>query len=374
MSRRGTNIRKRKDGRWEGRYYIPDNTGGKKCKSVYGHSYKEASEKLLNAKATIQNQMITDTQNTGVVNDVAEKWLDVVKTTRKPATYQKYSNIYNKYIKPKWGKFAIEELTQSEFSCSLPKTLGESTLKSILSTFNLILEYGNRTFNTKLIHLSYKTVHTSVISKSNTNTINITDQKKLTEYLLTELDVYKLGILLCLFMGLRLGEVCALKWDDIDTQCRILHISRTVQRLRITTSSENCSDSPDNLKTALYVTSPKTVHSQREIPIPDFIFEKLIEYYDEIKNHDTYMLKGRKPMDPRTYQYKFHNYLKEAGIEYIHFHSLRHTFATNCISSGADAKSVSEILGHSNVNITLNRYVHPDMETKRNAINSISVS
>lgn len=153
-----------------------------------------------------------------------------------------------------------------------------------------------------------------------------------------------------------------------------MHISGTVQRLRITTSSENCSDSPDNLKTALYVTSPKTVHSQREIPIPDFIFEKLIEYYDEIKNHDTYLLKGQKPMDPRTYQYKFHNYLKEAGIEYIHFHSLRHTFATNCISSGADAKSVSEILGHSNVNITLNRYVHPDMETKRNAINSISVS
>lgn len=373
MSRRGSNIRKRKDGRWEGRYYIPDNAGGKKCKSVYGHSYKEVSEKLLIAKTTIQNQIITDAQNTSIVNEVADKWLDVVKTTRKPATFQKYSNIYNKYIKPKWGNLPIEELTQSKFSRCLPKSLSESTLKSILSTFNLILEYGNRTFDTKLIHLSYKTVHSSVVSKNNTNTINITDQKKLTEYLLTELDIYKLGILLCLFMGLRLGEICALKWDDIDTQCRILHINRTVQRLRIT-SSEKSSDRSDNLKTALYVTSPKTVHSQREIPIPDFIYEKIIDYYNGIKNHDTYMLKGRMPMDPRTYQYKFHNYLREAGIEYIHFHALRHTFATNCISSGADAKSVSEILGHSNVNITLNRYVHPDMETKRSAINSISVS
>ena len=374
MSRRGVNIRKRKDGRWEGRYYIPDNTGGKKCKSVYGHSYKEASEKLLAAKKTIKDQMIADTQNAITVNELAEKWLDVVKTTRKPATFQKYSNIYNKYIKPKWENLPIEELTQSEFNRSLKESLSESTLKSILSIFNLISEYGNRTFDTKLIHLSYKAVHSFVILKNNTNTINITDQKKLTEYLLTELDIYKLGILLCLFMGLRLGEICALKWNDIDTHCRILHINRTVQRLRITSSEKSSDSSSDILKTALFVTSPKTIHSQREIPIPDFIYEKLIDYYNEIKNHDTYMLKGQMPMDPRTYQYKFHNYLKEAGIEYIHFHALRHTFATNCISCGADVKSVSEILGHSNVNITLNRYVHPDMETKRGAINSISVS
>lgn len=78
-------------------------------------------------------------------------------------------------------------------------------------------------------------------------------------------------------------------------------------------------------------------------------------------------------MEPRRYQYRFRSYMKQAGIEYTHFHALRHTFATNCISSGADAKSVSEILGHSNVNITLNRYVHPNMETKRSAINSISI-
>lgn len=285
MSRIGTNIRKRKDGRWEGRYYIADSAGGKKCKSVYGHSYKEASEKLLTAKIAIQNQMISDTQNTITVNEAAEKWLDVIKETRKPATFQKYSIVYNKYIKPKWEDLTIEELSQSEFDRELPKSLSESMLKSIISTFNSILVYGNRTFDTKLIRLSYKSVHPSVTSKSNTNAINITDQKKLTEYLLTELDIYKLGILLCLFMGLRLGEICALKWDDIDMQCRTLHINRTVQRLRIT-ASENHSDRSDNLKAALYVTLPKTVHSQREIPIPDFIYDKLNDYCKDIKIED----------------------------------------------------------------------------------------
>lgn len=373
MSRTGTNIRKRKDGRWEGRYYISDSTGRKKCKSVYGHSYKEASEKLLAAKTAIQNQTISDTQNTITVNEVAEKWLDVIKETRKPATFQKYSIVYNKYIKPKWGDSTIEELSQSEFNRECPKSLSESTLKSTLSTFNSILVYGNRTFDTKLIRLSYKSVQSSVTLKSNTNAINITDQKKLTEYLLTELDIYKLGILLCLFTGLRLGEICALKWDDIDMKCRTLHINRTVQRLYIP-SSENSSERPDNLKTALYVTLPKTVHSQREIPIPDFIHDKLNDYCKDIKIKDTYLLKGSKPMDPRTYQNKFHTYLREAGVEYTHFHALRHTFATNCISSGADVKSVSEILGHSNVNITLNRYVHPNMEMKRSAVNSVFIS
>lgn len=88
---------------------------------------------------------------------------------------------------------------------------------------------------------------------------------------------------------------------------------------------------------------------------------------------DSYFLKKNQPMDPRTYQNRFHIYIREAGIGNTHFHALRHTFATNCISSGADAKSVSEILGHSNVNITLNRYVHPNLETKRSAINSIVI-
>lgn len=340
MSRRGTNIRKRTDGRWEGRYYIVDTAGSKKCKSVYGHSYKEVTERLLTAKAASLNQTAAPKQSAITVKAVAEKWLESIASSRKCSTIQKYSTIYNKYIKPNWGESVIDELNQNEILKELPETAGESVTKSILCIFNSILAYGAATYGTGEIHLSYRAKRSSVTSSNNINTINTIDQQKLTEYLLTELDIYKLGILLCLFMGLRLGEICALKWEDIDMISRTLHVNRTVQRLPVDTV--HTSDSSQNnhtatKKTSLYIDSPKTSNSLREIPIPDFIYDKLSDYYNTSMKGDSYFLKKNQPMDPRTYQNRFHIYIKEAGIGNTHFHALRHTFATNCISSGADA-------------------------------------
>ena len=126
MSRRGTNIRKRTDGRWEGRYYIVDTAGSKKCKSVYGHSYKEVTERLLTAKAASLNQTAAPKQPAITVKAVAEKWLESIATSRKCSTIQKYSTIYNKYIKPNWGESVIDELNQNEILKELPETAGES--------------------------------------------------------------------------------------------------------------------------------------------------------------------------------------------------------------------------------------------------------
>lgn len=340
MSRRGTNIRKRTDGRWEGRYYIVDTAGSKKCKSVYGHSYKEVIERLLTAKAASLNQTAAPKQPTITVKAVAEKWLESIASSRKCSTIQKYSTIYNKYIKPNWGESVIDQLNQNEILKLLPETAGESVTKSILCIFNSILAYGAATYGTVEIHLSYRAKRSSVTSSNNINTINTTDQQKLTEYLLTELDIYKLGILLCLFMGLRLGEICALKWEDIDMISRTLHVNRTVQRLPVDTvhtSGSSQNNHTATRKTSLYIDSPKTSNSLREIPIPDFIYDKLSDYYNTSIKGDSYFLKKNQPMDPRTYQNRFHIYLREAGIGNTHFHALRHTFATNCISSGADA-------------------------------------
>ena len=200
MSRRGTNIRKRTDGRWEGRYYIVDTAGSKKCKSVYGHSYKEVTERLLTAKAASLNQTAAHKQSAITVKEVAEKWLESIASSRKCSTIQKYSTIYNKYIKPNWGEIVIDQLNQNEILKELPETAGESVTKSILCIFNSILAYGAATYGTGEIHLSYRAKRSSVTSSNNINTINTTDQQKLTEYLLTELDIYKLGILLCLLL------------------------------------------------------------------------------------------------------------------------------------------------------------------------------
>ena len=117
MSRRGTNIRKRTDGRWEGRYYIVDTAGSKKCKSVYGHSYKEVTERLLTAKAASLNQTVAPKQPAITVKAVAEKWLESIATSRKCSTIQKYSTIYNKYIKPNWGESVIDQLKKYSRSC-----------------------------------------------------------------------------------------------------------------------------------------------------------------------------------------------------------------------------------------------------------------
>ena len=365
MSRRGENIRKRSDGRWEGRYIICSSDGHKKYRSVYSRTYKGVKQKLMKFKvATVILQ--ADPNETDVnhqsmtIEDLSQQWLSYVADHRKYSTYRKYAGIYEKYIKKSFGDIRTEELRSEMIASVLPKDLSSSLYQSIYCVFNRILDYGNQYYGTVKMHLV--PVITKTVSKP-IGTLNIYEQQKLVEYLSNDIDIYKAGILICLFMGLRLGEICALKWEDIDFQNRILHIKRTVQRL-------DCTNTESRSKTILFEGPPKTVHSIREIPIPEFLYNIILSYNDS-PCKGIYFLNPNTPMDPRTYQYKFQSILKKAGIESTHFHALRHTFATNCINSGADAKSVSEILGHANVNITLNRYVHPDMDTKRNILNSI---
>jgi integrase len=123
-----------------------------------------------------------------------------------------------------------------------------------------------------------------------------------------------------------------------------------------------------NYKTQLVESAPKSFYSKREIPLSDQLYALLIKF----KSSKTYLVNGDHPMDPRSYQYKFKQYLKKAGLADWNFHVLRHTFATNCIDNGADVKCVSELLGHADVKITLNRYVHPSMDTKRKQMNALS--
>lgn len=360
MARRGENIRKRTDGRWEGRYLVTIN-GSKKYHSVYAHSYNEVKQKLFISKKETekrskeQERAQKDTADVSL-DEIAQFWLLDIKNKRKYSTYRKYTDIYRKYIQDAFGRFNISEITQNLVVKTLPDSLSPSLYKSIYCVFNQILVYGNQYYKTPSVHLHIENIYET--SKP-VQTINLADQKKLCAYLLSELDSYKLGILICLYMGLRLGEICALKWEDIDFQHKTIHINRTVQRLPA---------EQGKTKTILYETIPKTPCSVREIPIPEFLYSILLSYKDD----GIYVLNKVSPMEPRTYQYKFHSYLSKAVVRQSHFHALRHTFATNCIINGADVKSVSEMLGHSNVNVTLNRYVHPSMDTKRNILDSLS--
>lgn len=161
-----------------------------------------------------------------------------------------------------------------------------------------------------------------------------------------------MAVLLCTFAGLRIGELSALKWSDIDSDNKILTIKRTVQRLYI---------EGVKTKTALVETVPKSSHSMREIPLPDSIIKLLLNF----QNDKEYIFGGDKPLDPKTMRNHYKKILEEVGITYKTFHTLRYTYATNCVEGGVDTKSLCEMLGHSNVKITLNYYMHPSIDTKR---------
>lgn len=164
-----------------------------------------------------------------------------------------------------------------------------------------------------------------------------------------------LGILLSLYTGLRIGEICGLKWKDIDFTQNVLTVSRTVQRIQTVSGSK------------LTVTSPKTASARRSIPIPFYIIKLLRRFAG---TGEVFVLSGtEQPVEPRTMQNRFHAILKKAGLPSINYHSLRHMFATNSLQAGFDVKTLSEILGHASVETTLRAYVHSSMERKAVCMN-----
>lgn len=353
MSRKGENIRKRKDGRWEGRYVIKVNNTSKTC-SVYAPTYAEAKKKLARAR-TENKPPIQVEKNQITVDTTATNWLAEVGNTKKTSTYIKYKSIYESYIKHIIGEKQMEDIDEELIETIYRSAVSESCQKSIRCVLNQIFSYAQ--FHYKIQSTTIQKIKFQK-KESLVKTLNVSEQSKLIQYLYQDMDIHKFGIILCLNTGLRLGEICSLKWSDIDFSTKSIHINRTVQRLP---------KGNDN-KTILVEDTPKTHCSKREIPISDQIYNLLLKYKTA---ETTYIFSKNRPLDPRTYQYKFKRYLCNAGIENHTFHTLRHTFATNCINSGADVKSVSEILGHSDVRITLNKYVHPSMDVKRTHLNHL---
>jgi len=363
MARRGENIRKRKDGRWEGRYYVREHgTGKNTLHSIYGKSYGEVREKLSALKEQ-EEARLTELEINGKMRFgvVAEEWLDSVEKGKKHATYMKYRTIYEKHIQESIGMLTFAELSGDVlaelFQCQEQETLSGSLQRSISCVLNQIFAYA--VANHDMILPRYSCKRQKTASKP-AEVLNQSEQAKLLQCLYDGMDIYKLGIVVCLSTGLRLGEICSLKWEDVDLEAKMLHVNTTVQRIAI---------DGEKARTILLEGEPKSIFSKREIPLSDELIKLLSLYYGKAEE---YVINRGKPMEPRTYQNKFQKYLQTAGVRKKNFHALRHTFATNCISSGADIKSLSEILGHSDVKITLNRYVHPTTETKRQHMNSLS--
>ena len=366
MPRHGENIRKRADGRWEGRYvvYLPEK--GRQQKSIYGKTYGEVKKKRSEALEAANNPITNNSNSPDIelkkeilFRSAVEEWLLKIGKTKKPATYIKYCHIYETYLKDILADRPLHEIATDDFQNMLVERTSdcsESIKKSIYSVISSTLNYSSESYHTLPVRLKKNAAPNS---RRKLDIYTQEEQAHLLRYLYTDMDIKKVGIVLCLSTGLRLGEVCALKWQDIDFLSKVINVNHTVQRISVNDQMK---------KTALCEGKPKTFCSQREVPLSD----EMLILLSKFSNHGTYVLNNKSPLEPRTYQYQFQRYQKQAGIVCRNFHVLRHTFATNCIGSGVDVKSLSEILGHSNVQITLNKYVHPTLDTKRQHMNTIS--
>ena len=371
MPRKGENIYKRKDGRWEGRYIKSRN--GKKAiyGYIYAKSYSEVKRKLnLKRIETVQEEdklLKTLRKDTSFAN-ISDFWLMSIKSSVKESTWIKYRNTLNCQLIPRIGMKNISAIgyetvfgTCSDMLSSgrnAGKGLSSKTVSDALSIIKAIIKYADR--------MKFITDRTALdvsvkLKSSKLRVFSHVEEQLLFEYLSKELDCTNLGILICMFTGIRIGELCSLTWEDISLESNTIHIHRTMQRIQTPEGSN---------KTKILIAEPKSQCSIREIPITKTLRDFLEPYqYDK-----GYVLTGKKDIfvEPRTMQNRYKTILKTCGISNANFHTLRHTFATRCIEVGFDIKSLSEILGHANVNITLNRYVHPSMELKQKNMDKLS--
>jgi len=353
------NITKRKDGRYMGKFIVGyDGSSKAQYQYVYGRTYEEAEGKVLIGRE-VASRYLSGRYIT--VGKGYEEWLNAVVNRVKESTFANYKAKFEKHILPKFADIPCADLSAgriNEFiNNKLAEGLSASYVRDIFTVFKSMLKYAQEEYG---FRLSLKNVVLPKAEKKRIEKIDDTEQKKLVSYLRANMSLTALGILISLFMGLRIGELCGLKWSDVDFQHKILHIRRTVQRISSTNGSK---------KTKVIISTPKSDASFRSVTIPDF----LMEYFEKFLNKsDFFILSGSdKVIEPRTMQYRYKKILKSVEIENHNFHKLRHTFATNCAEKGFDIKTLSVVLGHSSVNLTLSRYIHPDRFHERKLMNSI---
>lgn len=297
-------------------------------------------------------------------------WLLEKKDYIKESTYANYSNNIFNHIIPKLGNYYLNELNHKviqDFLLELSKNgrkdnnggLAEKTIKDITIIIKGSIKKGINEDKIKHIELTFN--YPKDNKENKLYVLTKREQNKITNYVLENINSRNIGLLISLYSGIRIGELCALRWEDVDFKKNCLTINKTIQRVYIKDKNKNISK--------VIITTPKTKNANREIPInKDFL--EILKKVKSDKKH--YILTGNeKYIEPRTYRKYFNKVLDELKIKHFNFHSLRHTFATNCISLGVDYKTVSELLGHANVNITLNLYVHPRYSQKKKCIDLV---
>lgn len=305
-------------------------------------------------------------------NELLNHWLKTKKMFVKQSTYVVYKNIITTHISNNLGHLQLSELTSlrlESYALELLKngrTDGKGGLsnKSVIDICTLIkstLKFAKSHGESLYCDFNFLTIKKT---HSEMRVLSREETTKLVNAIFNNIDSYKLGILICLFTGVRIGELCALQWKDISFIDNYIRIERTMQRIQVEKNT-------NHHKTRIIITKPKTPSAIRIIPISEKLLNNLLSFRNEPQEYVVSTRKG-KYVEPRTMQNHFKKCLDEAGIDDANFHALRHTFATRCIETGCDAKTLSELLGHSSVKITLDKYVHSSLEQKRKNISKLN--
>ncbi len=350
MPRKGENIYKRKDNRWEGRYIMAYNAAGRAVyKSVYGKSYTEVKLKM---RSHIEPDKITPV---GISFAAwAEEYLKSQEGKLKIGTYRVYERYIKNHIKPFFGNTLLRKMNRDmvqSFVNSLTD-LAPSTVKGIFSFMREALKQASRENYIAPVWLD---IELPKVKRNEVEVFTREEQKRIENTLNIEENPNDIGILICLYTGLRIGEVCGLKWKDIDFKSGDMYINRTVQRVTI------------DGKSVLRELPPKSETSRRKIPAPPCLLAKLktvrnLRQSSYVLHTDCHM------MDTRTFQYQYKRILERAGVRYVNAHTLRHTFSVRALELGFDIKTLSEILGHADATVTLKIYAHSLDEHKRKSM------
>ena len=362
MPKRGENIRKRKDGRCEARVLIDKG----QHKSIYAQSYSELKIKVKQSECVSPKIESLDLLNI-TFEKLSEEWLNEKIIKDKQSTISIYRGIIKRHIQPYFKSKNLTDIGRNDINQfikykSYDVKLSPKTVKDIIAVLIQILKYAER--QNYISPISYDIARPKIVKKE-LEILTLQEQAILTSRIKKDIHCENIGVLLSLFIGLRLGEVCALQWKDIDFKSGIINITKTMQRI---------SSQDKEQKTRIIIDTPKSQKSQRKIPIPDFLFFELKRLSLNC-SEEAYILTGseNRYIEPRAYQNKFKKILKESGIRNTNYHALRHTFATRAIEQSIDVKTLSEILGHSTVNFTLERYVHPSITMKKQSIEKLAV-
>lgn len=298
------------------------------------------------------------------IEKTAEKWKTDRKKLIKPSSYATYLNHLNSHIIPELGnKTTLDEKTVQDFVIKeMAKGVSTSTIKDIVVVLKMIIRYGARNGDWQAPDWTIK--YPAAGKQKTIEVLTLKEHKTILRYIREHTDSKNAGIYVSLSAGLRIGEVCALQWKDIDFNKMILHVRDTMERVYTPENADS--------HTILMMSSAKTHNSVRDIPLTKDL-GKLLKTLMDGQNPDNFVLSGsERPLEPRTYRNYYQRFMRSSGLPYVRFHGLRHSFATRCIESGCDIKTVSVLLGHSNISTTLNLYVHPNNEQKLKCLETVS--